>query len=174
MRRKSCARHALVALAVTTMASMIVSQPVSAGAPKSPGVEARASTSNHVLLSRTIPKKPGGNAPKVGLYQCPSGPISQVTFLSILPGGKFLGPYTTKASKPSRFRTTGGAMYPGGRIIKMLDGPYKGLEDVRYEYYPAGSTPFTTRYDVPYIHIVSLPPYFVGACYWTQNNPYAS
>lgn len=63
-------------------------------------------------------------------------------------------------------------MYPGGRILTMLDGPYKNLPDVRYEYYPAGSTPVTTRYEVPYIHIVSLPPYFVEACFWTQKNPY--
>jgi hypothetical protein len=174
MRRKFRAAQVLIAVAVTTLASMIVSQPASAGAPKAAATETRAAASNHVLPSRLTPKKPGGNAPKVGLYQCPSGPISQVTYLSILPGGKFLGPYTKKSSKPSRFRLTGGAMHPGGRILKMLDGPYKNLQDVRYEYYPAGASPFGTRYDVPYLHIVNVPPYFIGACYWTQKDPYRS
>lgn len=123
-------------------------------------------------VAAQVPANKAANAPKVGLYLCPG---SFSTYLSILPRGRFLGPYTTRASKPSRFRATGGAMYPGGRVLKMLDGPYKKLDTIRYEYYPKGSNPNGTQYDQPRIHIVSLPDVsYVGDCGWIKDDPYLS
>lgn len=143
-------RRLITALAVVTLVAVGLSAPVAA----------------------QVPANKGASTPKVGLYLCPG---SFSTYLSILPRGRFLGPYTTRTSTPSRFRATGGAMYPGGSVIKMLDGPYKKLDTVRYEYYPKGSNPYGTRYDEPRLHIVSLPDVsFVASCTWIKDNPYLS
>jgi hypothetical protein len=70
-------------------------------------------------------------------------------------------------------------MYPGGVVLRMIDGPYAGLADSqRVEYYPAGSTIGSRTYDVPYMHLVVLPDgyytedYHLASCAWISEKPY--
>lgn len=118
---------------------------------------------------------PGGGA-KVGLYRCPLG--LGVTFISILPGGKYLGPYSSRESTPGNYRLVDQqTMYPGGKVFDYIDGPYADTQKWRNEYYPQGSAPLGTVYDVPVIHLVVLgtpdwPRDYVQRCWWEQDDPY--
>jgi hypothetical protein len=117
--------------------------------------------------------KPAAGKAKVGRYLCPSLLTGPPTFVSILPGNKYLGPYTTKSSTPSKFRFATGAMYSGGKVMKLLDGPYAKMPTLALEYYPAGTNPYgTTPYAEPVIHIISVPEMYVQGCTWIRKNPF--
>lgn len=120
---------------------------------------------------------PGGGA-QVGLYICPLYPYG-TTYISILPGGKYLGPYSSRESKPGNYRLVDQeTMYPGGKVFDYLDGPYADPQVWRNEYYPKGSAPYGEVYDIPKIHLVVLPDPVIGtgtyvqACSWLRDDPY--
>ena len=120
---------------------------------------------------------PGGGA-QVGLYICPLYPYG-TTYISILPGGKYLGPYSSRESTPGNYRLLDQeTMYPGGKLFEYLDGPYADPKIWRNEYYPKGSAPQGTVYDVAKIHLVVLPDPVIGTgtyvqvCSWLRDDPY--
>jgi len=137
---------------------------------RSGGGSTRTVTSSAVGPVR---KSGGGGAStvKVGLYMCPGG-SAPATYVSILPGNKYLGPYTTKSSTPSRFRVVDGARYGGGVTLKLLDGPYANLPYLELEYYAAGTAPYGTVYDVPRLHIIDPQYDFTVGCSWLRDKPF--